>query len=91
MGRFIAIIFLAVVFYIILDIWKTLRKQEVKDIIIESEIQLDKETKDRILDRIKKDIAFRNKMSKIAINKKRDKNGRFISNKVNKKNVRSKK
>lgn len=80
MGTFILIIFLAVVFYILIDVIKETRIEE--EIIIESEIILDDKTKKKILERIKKDIAFRNKMSEIAKNKKRDKNGRFVSNKI---------
>jgi hypothetical protein len=81
MGTFILGVFSAVVFCILIDIASNIINNEEK-IIIESEIELDEKTKQKILDRIKKDIAFRKKMSKIAINKKRDKNGRFISNKI---------
>jgi hypothetical protein len=81
MGTFILGVFSAVVFCILIDIASNIINNEEK-ITIESEIELDEKTKQKILDRIKKDIAFRKKMSKIAINKKRDKNGRFISNKI---------
>lgn len=81
MGTFILGVFSAVVFFILIDIASNIINNEEK-ITIESEIELDEKTKQKILDRIKKDIAFRKKMSKIAINKKRDKNGRFISNKI---------
>ena len=81
MGTFILIIFLAVVFYILIDVIKETRNDK-EEIIIESEIILDDKTKKKIMERIKKDIAFRSKMRKIAKNKKRDKNGRFVSNKI---------
>lgn len=86
MGTFILIIFLAVVFYILIDVIKETRNDK-EGIIIESEIILDDKTKKKILERIKKDIAFRSKMRKIAKNKKRDKNGRFVSNKIKQKNM----